>query len=292
MADFGTKTTTTNLAAVTPKAGLSRFAVPKLTIILVIAWIVALVPFLFFRETWFSRPLSDQQVGEYLHSDHKPDQIQYALSQIGQRMSRHDASVTIWYPDLLRLCSHRSEDVRIEDAEAMSNDPSRGDFHEALLRMLRDQSRAVRLRAALALVRFGDDAGHKEIVDSLAPWALETDSDGRVNYLARVGSSVRRGAVIAEVMTPAGSATFRTPVSGRVQYVSVRVNDPISKGTELLSIAPNAQQVMASLVALYQIGLPEDLPIIAGFQQLLPDMPQRVTQQAVLTERAIRERAK
>ena len=67
----------------------------------VTAWLIVLMPFLFWWNTWFGRQLSDKQLSEYFHDDKKPRHIQHALVQIGERMSRRDASVTrgipMWY---------------------------------------------------------------------------------------------------------------------------------------------------------------------------------------------------
>src|SRR5579862_7999657 len=35
-------------------------------------WLIVLMPFLFWWNTWFGRHLSDQQLTEYLHDDKKP----------------------------------------------------------------------------------------------------------------------------------------------------------------------------------------------------------------------------
>ena len=64
------------------------------------------MPFLFWWNTWFGRQLSDKQLHEYLQDDKKPRHIQHALVQIGERVTRHDASVTRWYPDVVRLASY------------------------------------------------------------------------------------------------------------------------------------------------------------------------------------------
>jgi hypothetical protein len=66
--------------------------------VLITIWLLVLVPSLFLHTEWFGRPLSDQQIGEYLHA-HDPALIEHALNQIGDRMARHDKSVDIWYPE-------------------------------------------------------------------------------------------------------------------------------------------------------------------------------------------------
>src|SRR5713101_9339777 len=83
------------------------------------AWLIVLMPFLFWWNTWFGRQLSDKQLAEYLQDEKHPRHTQHALVQIGERMARHDASVTRWYPQLVRLASSRVEEVRNTDAWVM-----------------------------------------------------------------------------------------------------------------------------------------------------------------------------
>jgi len=63
-------------------------------------WLIVLMPFLFWWNTWFGRQLSDKQIAEYLRDDKHPRHIQHALVQIGERMGRKDPSVTRWYSQL------------------------------------------------------------------------------------------------------------------------------------------------------------------------------------------------
>src|SRR5882757_4379836 len=56
------------------------------------AWLIVLMPFLFWWNTWFGRHLPDNQVTEYLQDDKHPRHIQHALIQLGERMGRHDAT--------------------------------------------------------------------------------------------------------------------------------------------------------------------------------------------------------
>src|ERR1700680_189164 len=100
------------------------------------AWLIVLMPFLFWWSTWFGRHLSDTQITEYLNDDKHPRHIQHALVQLGGRMASQDARATRWYPDLLRLASHPVEEVRNTDAWVMGQDKSAAAFHATLLKML------------------------------------------------------------------------------------------------------------------------------------------------------------
>src|SRR5260221_14574260 len=67
----------------TPKRGMSR---TQKILFFATGWLIVLMPFLFWWNTWFGRHLSDQQLTEYLHDDKKPRHIQQALVQISDRM--------------------------------------------------------------------------------------------------------------------------------------------------------------------------------------------------------------
>src|ERR1700740_875677 len=96
------------------------------------AWLIVLMPFLFWWNTWFGRQLSSRQLTEYLQDQKHPRHIQHALVQIGERMTRHDTSVTLWYPQVARLASYPVEEVRNTDAWVMGQDTSGPGFHAAL----------------------------------------------------------------------------------------------------------------------------------------------------------------
>src|SRR5579864_8937947 len=64
----------------------------------VTAWLIVLMPFLFWWNTWFGRHLSEKQLTEYLHDEKHPRHIQHALVQIGERMSRNESEVKQSYP--------------------------------------------------------------------------------------------------------------------------------------------------------------------------------------------------
>ena len=132
------------------------------------AWLICLMPFLFWWSTWFGRPLSDRQLNEYLEDSQHPRHIQHALVQLGERMAkqnktRQDAAAKQWYPELVRLAADPIEEVRNTDAWVMGQDNKSEEFHQALITLLSDGEPLVRRNAALQLVRFGDGSGHAAI---------------------------------------------------------------------------------------------------------------------------------
>jgi len=264
------------------------------------AWLIVLMPFLFWWNTWFGRQLSGKQIGEFLNDEKHPRHIQHALVQLGERMGRHDASVQPLYPELIRLASHSVEEVRNTDAWVMGQDTSAPGFHETLLKMLQDPSPIVRGNAALSLIRFGDASGRPHIVALLQPARIVAPSAGRVTDTDKVGTAIHQGGLIAKlqvdrsaVASQDGQQTIevRSPISGRIRTLSVAAGTTVAAGSEIASVDPGDEQVWEALRALYLVGQPDDLPAIHPYQRDLPEISGRLRQQALLTEKAIRDRA-
>src|SRR5207244_752724 len=163
------------------------------------AWLIVLMPFLFWWNTWFGRQLSDKQISEYLRDEKHPRHIQHALVQIGDRMARHDTSAARWYEQLPRLSSHPVEEVRNTDAWVMGQDNSVAGLHDALLKMLNDPSLTVRGNAALSLVRFGDPSGRSQIVALLQPARVAAPESGKIVDAGKVGAAIHQGGLVAKL---------------------------------------------------------------------------------------------
>ncbi len=256
----------------------------------VTAWLIVLMPFLFWWNTWFGRQLPDNQISAYLRDEKHPRHIQHALVQLGERMGHRDSVVTRWYPEMVRLASHPVEEVRNTDAWVMGQDTSGPGFHERLLKMLQDQSPMVRGNAALSLVRFGDATGRPQIVALLQPARIVAPSAGRVTDTDRVGTAIRQGGLIAKLQVGQQSTEVRSPISGRIRTLSVAIGSNVAAGAEVASVDPGDGQVWEALRALYLIGQPDDLPAIRPYQRELPEISDRVRQQALLTEKVIIDR--
>lgn len=272
-------------------AARSRMSTRNRLLFFVVAWLIVLMPFLFWWNTWFGRQLSDSQLTSYLNDEKHPRHIQHALVQLGDRMNRRDASAARWYPDLVRLASHSVEEVRNTDAWVMGQDTSQPTFHAALLQMLHDSSVVVRGNAALSLVRYGDPAGRAQIVALLQPATVTSPTAGRVLDADKPGTSIHQGGLIAKVESGQQTTELRSPISGRIRSLSVFTGAPVAAGAEVATIDPGAEQVWEALRALYLVGQLEDLSAIRPYERELPEIPERVRQQALLTDQAIRQRA-
>ena len=255
------------------------------------AWLIVLMPFLFWWNTWFGRQLSDKQLSEYLNDDKHPRHIQHALVQLGQRMSQQSAGSARWYPEMVRLASYPVEEVRNTDAWVMGQDTSAAGFHLALAKMLNDPSPMVRGNAALSLVRFGDASGRPQIVALLQPCSIVAPTGGLVTDTDKVGTSIHQGGLIAKLQDGQQATEVRSPISGRIRTLSVVAGASVTPGTEVATIDPGTEQVWEALRALYLIGQPDDLPAVRPYERELPEIPDRLRQQALLTEKAIRDRA-
>jgi biotin carboxyl carrier protein len=256
------------------------------------AWLIVLMPFLFWWNTWFGRQLSDKQLAEYLQDEKHPRHIQHALVQIGERMTRLDASVTQWYPQVVRLASYPVEEVRNTDAWVMGQDTSGAGFHEALLKMLGDSSLMVRGNAALSLVRFGDASGRPQILELLQPATVTAPQAGRVVDTSSVGTAIHQGGVIAKLQAGGQTIEIRSPIGGRLRTLSAQTGQTVAAGAVIATIDPGTEQVWEALRALYLVGQPDDIAAILPYERELPDIPDHVRKQAIETEKAITERAK
>ena len=259
----------------------------------VTAWLIVLMPFLFWWNTWFGRQLSDQQLTEYLHDEKKPRHIQHALVQIGERMARNDQAVKADYPELVRLSTHPVEEVRNTDAWVMGQDTSGAGFHEALLKMLNDSSPMVRGNAALSLVRYGDATGRPQILALLQPAQVTSPASGRVLDADKPGTAIHQGGLIAKLQTQdqnQPTVEIRSPIAGHLRTISVQTGQSVTAGSEIATVDPGTEQVWEALRALYLIGRPEDIPAVTPYERDIPENPDHIRQQAGLTEKAIRER--
>jgi Biotin-lipoyl like len=254
-------------------------------------WLIVLMPFLFWWNTWFGRQLSDKQIAEYLQDEKHPRHIQHALVQMGERMSRGDVSVKRWYPVAVSLGIYPVEEVRNTDAWVMGQDTSGTGFHEALLKMLADSSPTVRGNAALSLVRFGDASGRPQIIELLRPAAVHAPQSGTVTDTSAVGTPIHQGGMIAKLKSDGQTVEVRSPISGRLRDLSALTGQAVNAGDAIATIDPGTEQVWEALRALYLIGRPDDLAAIQPYERELPDIPDRVRQQAQATEEAIRQRA-
>jgi pyruvate/2-oxoglutarate dehydrogenase complex dihydrolipoamide acyltransferase (E2) component len=157
--------------------------------------------------------------------------------------------------------------------------------------MLGDSSLLVRGNAALSLVRFGDRSGRAQIVALLEPAVVTAPAAGVITDTDKIGTPIRQGGVLAKLQVGPQTSEIRSPISGRIRTLTVQKGTTVTSGGEIASVDPADAQVWEALRALYLIGQMEDLPAILPYERELPEISDRVRQQALSTEKAIRERA-
>ena len=250
------------------------------------------IPFWFWMDTWFGKPLTDEQISEYLADAERPRRAQHAMAQISARISAGDESVKAWYPRLLEVARHELPELRVTVAWLMGDDPSSEEFHAALRGLVRDPHPMVRRNAALALAKFADPAGREEMRGMLRPYRLVSECDGVVTNRLQPGDAFDAGALVVRVQEDGveEARDVRAPLPGIVDRQLRNDGDRVTAGDEVTVIRPESTHVMQALLGLYLVGTPEDVDLIRPFQRPQEGLPAQVAQQAVLTLERIRAR--
>src|SRR5262245_17390627 len=198
-----------------------RRRVPGSGPILIFAGLFIAATFLAWYFSWFGRELSDADISKYLADEKNPRHVQHALLQIQQRMERGDQSAKNWYPQLVALSGNPETEFRLTVAWLMGFDNKTPEFHDALLRLLKDPEPIVRRNAALALVRFEDSSGREELVAVLHPYVFKSPADGTVASSMQVGATVARRGLLARIQEPDGKVIeLRSPLPGRIEQIA------------------------------------------------------------------------
>ena len=273
-----------------PLAEARQRRVALLMITLVVLFV--LVPFLFWRDTWFGRALTDEEMGQYLADQDKPRHIQHALVQMGERINRGDPTAKRWYPQLLQLTGNPHPEIRVTLAWVLGADHRAEEFHRALLPLLQDAEPMVRRNAALSLVRFGDASGREEFLAMLRPYAVRAPADGTLSYRLPQGNAAERGTLLARLETSQGTLEVSSPVPGTVEKWLAEEQSRVAAEQEILVLMPGSEQVWEAMRALYLVGRAEDLPEVERYARgAVSDLADEVRQQASLTAAEIRRRA-
>lgn len=260
-------------------------------IVLALTLLFVMMPFLFWRATWFGRPLGNAQLADYLNPKSNPHDIQHGLSQVSDRIVRHDPTVKNFYPQVIALASDSEAPIRTMAAWTMGQDNQSAAFHTALLPMLKDSDPTVRSNAALALVRFGDPAGHDVIVSMLKASPVDAPADGVLQTRLKPGQTMNPGTLLARIKTPSGEREVRSEISGTLDHWIVADGSNVTPGAHLAAVFPADDAVWEALRALYLIGEPADLDAIAPYARGVSGAPAQIAEQARLTMEEIRARA-
>jgi hypothetical protein len=173
----------------------------------------------------------------------------------------------------------------------MGQDTQSADFHQTLLRLLRDPEAMVRWNAALALVRFSDPAGEPELRFMLRPYGLLAPQSGIVTIRLKEEETVSAGSLVARIKGDDQKLIeVRSPLAGRIETWVTKNGAQVETGQQIATISPGWEQVWEALRALYLVGKPADLTDVERFARGVAGEPRGVQQQAALAAQAIRLR--
>ena len=260
--------------------------------LIVVAALFIIVPFFTWYGTWFGRSLSDADIEKYLNDEQSPRHVQAALSQIEERMERHDEGVKRWYPRIVALGYSPIVELRKTAAWVMGNDNKAEDFHQTLLRLVEDTEPVVRRNAAVQLARFNDSHGRTELRAILRPYVVNAPAPGTINSTLTAGSRILEGTTIFKMkQTDGQTREVRSPLPGKISSTAVASGAQVSAGDAILTINPDGGFVYEALRALFLVGESEDLPDVLRYAGGVEGMPDQIKQQAAQTAKAIQSRS-
>jgi hypothetical protein len=261
--------------------------------ILILAILFVVGSFLAWYFTWFGRGLSDSDISQYLVDEKHPRHVQHALLQIQQRIEKGDQTARHWYPQIVTLSGNAETEFRLTSAWLMGFDNKSEEFHQALLRLVRDPEPLVRRNAALALVRFNDPSGRLELVATLYPYELKATTEGTVASTLKEGSDLARGTLLGRITQPdQKTIEIRSPLPGKVDRLVTPSGSKILPGGVLLTINSDEGSIWEVLRGLALVGTVSDLPAVERYAQGVAPVSERVREQAALTIKAIKSRSK
>ena len=297
-----------------------------LYVILIAAFLFALMPYLFWQASWFGRPLDDAQLAKNLADRDHPRKAQHALSQIADRMASPNPAVREsarrWYPQVAALAASPVDELRLTAAWVMGQEPSvkvppQGcpdardhaawarsesadvqEFHRALLRLLDDAHPMVRRNAALSLVHFCDGAGRPVIVSMLEPFGILAPRAGALAQRLKPGDIINPGTLLGRIQDGELKIEVRSRVPGTLDRWVAANASSVSLGQPIAFLSPSVEMVWEALRALYIIGQPEDLSAVQPYIRPgrlsgpgAAELPSGIYQQAQNTVAEIRRRA-
>lgn len=271
-------------------AAVNRVRASGAILILAILFVVA--SFLTWYFTWFGRDLPDSEISKFLVDEKHPRHVQHALLQIQQRIERGDQNAKQWYPQIVALAGSPEAEFRLTVAWLMGADSSSEEFHNTLKKLFADPEPIVRRNAALALVRFNDSSGRRELTAMLQPFTVTAAATGILVSSLSSGAQISRGALLGRIQEPNSEVVeMRSPLLGIMDRILVASGSNVSKGDAVLTIKSDEQSIWEALRGLSVVGQEEDLPLIERYAGGPEPVSDRLKQQAALTANAIKSRA-
>jgi hypothetical protein len=216
---------------------------PRL-ILAAIAVASVIVPYLTWYQTWFGRSLSQAEVGQYLADEQHPRKIQHALTFLGERMAKSDPAARVWYPKIVQAAGNPALEIRTLAVWTMGQDNQSDMMHRALRSRLDDPELLVRRNAAMALVRFGDASGRRELAAMLRPLPILSPEGGTVSLRVQLDQIVGQGSVLARVQSPSGrTVELISPARSHVAAVHAASGARVTANDAVVSLGPDQDDV-------------------------------------------------
>jgi hypothetical protein len=96
--------------------------------------------------------------------------------------------------------------------------------------------------------------------------------------------------MVAHVESSVGKREVRSNIPGTLDRWLAANESNVTGGQPILSLLPSESMVWEALRALYLIGTPDDLPVVAHFVRGVDGMSPQIAQQAQATMKAINAR--
>jgi HEAT repeat protein len=256
----------------------------------VLVFLSILIPFLYWQGVWFGKELTLGQIEHSLQDPATAERhLQHALSKLLDHIERGDPAAERLYPDLIRLTTHPSPEIRKTVAWLLGADPS-AHFREAARGLLGDENVLVRQQAALALAKHGDPAALPELRAMLEPHPVGAPVAGRLQDALRAGEPVRAGTRLARIEAHDGRRIdVPAPLGGRVEALQATIGAELGAGAAISTISPSTEAVLHALVALQLIGTKVDAPLVTRYAERA-DLGDDVRRQARRTLEAVSAR--
>jgi hypothetical protein len=188
------------------------------------------------------------------------------------------------------LSENPETEFRLTTAWLMGFDNKSNEFHQALLKLVRDPEPIVRRNAALALVRFNDKSGHDELIAILSPYSVKAATGGIVSSTLRPGAEVSRGTLLVRVQDKDGKEVeIRSPLPGKINQVSKTIGDQVAGGEQLLNLNSDEESIWEALRGLSLIGNAADTEMVTAYSNS-NSSSRRVQDQAKSTLQAVSNR--
>lgn len=272
------------------KVSEARRRAPGSGPILILAILFVAATCLAWYFSWFGRDLTDADISKYLADDQKPRHVQHALLQIQHRIEHGDGNAKQWYPQLIALSGNQETEFRLTLAWLMGFDNHSPEFHDALLKLLKDPEPIVRRNAALALVRFNDHSGREEMLAVLKPFAVKAPGDGVVASSLQEGATVARRTLLARIQGHDGNVSeVRSPLPGRVNKILKPNGSQVAGDDEVLNLVSDEDSIWEALRGLALVGRKDDLEVVQSYVNS-SESSGRIKEQAGLTAKAILSR--